>query len=148
MVEPDLAAIINNYKVIAIVGMSDTIGKPSYRVGAYLKQHNYQILPVNPEIKKVFGLKSHKSLLDIPREIAKTIEVVVIFRKDEDVPAIVEQAIQLRQKYGRLCVVWMQLGIKEESSAEAARKAGIVVVMDKCLMVERRHLTQKPDEHD
>lgn len=147
MVEPDIAAIINNYKVIAIVGMSDTIGKPSHRVGAYLKQHGYQIVPVNPTIGKVFGLKSFKSLLDIPEKIAKIIEVVDIFRKPEDVPPVVEQAIKLRQKYGRLCVIWMQLGIKNEEAAEKALSAGLVVVMDKCFMVERRHLTEKPEEY-
>ncbi len=147
MVEADIAAIINNYKVIAIVGMSDTIGKPSHRVGAYLKQHGYQIIPVNPTIEKVFGLKSYKTLVDIPEKIAKTIEVVDIFRKPEDVLPIVEQAIQLRQKYGQLRVVWMQLGIKSEVAAEKAINSGLVVVMDKCLMVERRHLTEKPEEY-
>jgi predicted CoA-binding protein len=126
--------------------MSNTIGKPSHRVGAYLKQHGYQIIPVNPTLDKVFGLKSYKSLLDIPKEIAKTIEVVNIFRKAEDVPPVVEQAIQLHQKYGRLCVVWMQLGIVNEAAAEITRNAGLVVVMDKCLMVERRHLTEKTQD--
>jgi len=147
MVEADIPAIINNYKVIAIVGMSDTIGKPSHRVGAYLKQHGYQIVPVNPTIEKVFGLKSYKTLIDIPEKIAKTIEVVDIFRKPEEVLPVVEQAIQLRQKYGQLRVVWMQLGIKNELAAEKAINAGLIVVMDKCLMIERRHLTEKPEEY-
>jgi predicted CoA-binding protein len=146
MAEPDVAPIINNYKVIAIVGMSDTVGKPSHRVGAYLKQHGYQIVPINPTIDKVFGAKSYRSLLDIPEHVAKTIEVVDVFRKPEDVPPIIDQAIQLRQKYGRLAVVWMQLGIKNEQAADVARKAGLTVVMDKCIMAERRHLTEKPQE--
>ncbi len=146
MAELDVASIINNFKVIAIVGMSDTVGKPSHRVGAYLKQHGYQIIPVNPTIDKVFGIKSYRGLLDIPEHIAKTIEVVDLFRKPDDVPPVVDQAIQLRQKYGRLAVVWMQLGIKNEQAAERARKAGLTVVMDKCMMVERRHLTEKPQE--
>jgi predicted CoA-binding protein len=144
MVEADVKSVINNYKVIVIVGISNTIGKPSHRVGAYLKQHGYQIVPVNPTIERVFGLKSYKSLIDIPERIAKTVEVVDVFRKAEDVPTVVEQAIQLRKKYGRLCVIWMQLGIVNETAAEIARKAGLVVVMDKCIMVERRHLTEKP----
>jgi predicted CoA-binding protein len=146
MAEPDVGAIINNYKVIAIVGMSETIGKPSHRVGAYLKQHGYEIIPVNPTIHKVFGLKSYKTLLDIPEKIAKSIEVVDIFRKAQDVPPIVEQAIQLKQKYGRLCVIWMQFGIKNETAAASARKAGLVVIMDKCMMAERRHLIE-PSEN-
>ena len=74
-------------------------------------------------------------------EIQKTIEIVDIFRRPEDVPPIVEQAIELKAMIGRSFVVWMQLGIVNEQAAEAARKAGLIVVMDKCLMIEHQHLT-------
>ena len=105
-------------------------------MAAYLKQHGYRIIPVNPTITGVFGEKSYKSLLDIPEDIARTIDVVDIFRKSEDVPPIVEQAIKLREKFGKPFVVWMQLGIINEKAAAAARQAGLTVVMDKCLMKE------------
>jgi len=89
---------------------------------------------------KFLAKKSYKNLLDIPPEIQKTIEIVDIFRPAKDVPLIVEQAIKLRALYGKPFVVWMQLGIVNEQTAEAARRAGLIVVMDKCLMVEHHRL--------
>jgi len=131
---------ILKYKVIAVVGLSKEPGKDSHRVSAYLKQHGYRIIPVNPFADEVLGEKSYKNLLDIPPEIQKTIEIVDIFRPAKDVPPIVEQAIKLRALYGKPFVVWMQLGIVNEQTAEAARRAGLIVVMDKCLMVEHHRL--------
>ncbi len=139
MSQTEVTEILGKYRVIAVVGASDQIGKPSHKVTAYLKKHGYQIIPVNPNIDRLFGEKSYKSLLDIPEKIQKTIDVVDIFRKSEDVPLIVEQAIQLKQRFGRPFVVWMQLGIVNEQAALAARRAGLVVVMDKCLMKEHIH---------
>ncbi len=139
MSEAEIKDILEKYRVIAVVGASDQIGKPSHRVTAYLKQHGYQIIPVNPNIDKLFGEKSYPSLLDIPEKIQKTIDVVDIFRKSEDVPPIVEQSIELKRKVGRPFVVWMQLHIVNEAAAEAARQAGLVVVMDKCMMAEHLH---------
>jgi predicted CoA-binding protein len=139
MSESEVTEILNKYKVIAVVGLSDHLGKPSHRVAAYLKQHGYKIIPVNPTIEEALCEKSYKSLLEIPEDIQKTIEVVDIFRKSEDVPPIVEQAIQLKQKHGRPYVVWMQLDIVNEQAAQAARQAGLEVVMDKCLMKEHLH---------
>ncbi len=132
--------ILKKYKVIAVVGLSKEPEKDSHRVSAYLKQHGYRIIPVNPFADEVLGEKSYKSLLDIPPEIQKTIEIVDIFRPSKDVPPIVEQAIKLKQFYGKPFVVWMQLGIVNEAAAEAARRAGLIVVMDKCLMVEHHRL--------
>jgi len=77
-----------------VVGLSRDSGKDSHRVSAYLKQHGFHIIPVNPFADEVLGEKSYKSLLDIPPEIQRTIEVVDVFRPSEDVPAIVEQAIK------------------------------------------------------
>lgn len=142
MSQDEIKQILTNYKVVAIVGMSDSIDKHSYRVGAYLKRHGYQIIPVNPTIDKVLGCKSYRNLLDIPERIQRTIEVVNIFRKAEDVPPIVEQAIKLKARFGRLCVIWMQVGIVNEEAAQSALQAGLSVVMDKCIMAEHRCLTK------
>lgn len=142
MSQDEIKQILTTYKVIAIVGMSDTIGKHSYRVGAYLKRHGYQIIPVNPTIDKVLGCKSYRTLLDIPERIQKSIEVVNIFRKPEDVPPIVEQAVKLKAWFGRICVVWMQVGIVNEKAAQTALEAGLAVVMDKCIMAEHHRLTK------
>ena len=139
MSEKEISEILNKYKVIAVVGLSDQLGQSQPSSSAYLKQHGYRIIPVNPIINEVLGEKSYKSLLDIPVEIQKTIDVVDIFRKSEDVPPIVEQAIKLKASVGRPFVVWMQLGIVNEEAAEAARQAGLIVVMDKCLMIEHLH---------
>lgn len=128
--------ILTKYKTVAVVGLSREPDKDSYRVSAYLKAHGFHIVPVNPFAEEVLGEKSYKSLLDIPPEIQKTIEVVDIFRPAKDVPSIVEQAIKLKEMYGNVSVIWMQLGIINEQAAEAAKKAGLTVVMNKCMMIE------------
>ena len=115
MGQNQIKEILKKYKVIAVVGLSKEPGKDSHRVSAYLKQHGYHIIPVNPFADEVLGEKSYKSLLDIPPEIQKTIEIVDIFRPSKDVPPIVEQAIKLKQFYGKPFVVWMQLGIVNEA---------------------------------
>jgi predicted CoA-binding protein len=138
--EEQIKEILTKYKTIAVVGLSNTIGKPSHRVAAYLKQHGYCIIPVNPTIDEALGSKSYNSLLEIPPEIAKNIELVEVFRKSQDVPSVVEQAIELKKRYGQPFVVWMQLEIKNEVAAKAARQAGLIVVMDKCMMKEHLHL--------
>ncbi len=140
MGEDQIKDLLKKYKVIAVVGLSKELEKDSHRVSAYLKQHGYRIVPVNPFADEVLDEKSYPSLLDIPPEIQKTIEIVNIFRPAKDVPPIVEQAIKLKQIYGKPFVVWMQLGIVNEQAAEAARRAGLIVVMDKCLMIEHHRL--------
>ena len=132
--------ILANYKTVAVVGLSRDPSKPSYLVGAYLKKHGFHIVPINPSADEILGEKSYKSLLDMPTEIQKTIEIVDIFRPPEEVPPVVEQAIQLKKMYGRPRVVWMQLGIVNEQAAASARKAGLTVVMDKCMMQEHNRL--------
>lgn len=140
MSELEIRDILEKSKTIAVVGLSKELGKASHRVSAYLQQHGYRIIPVNPFATKVLGEKSYNSLLDIPLEIQKTIDIVDVFRRSEDVPPIVEQTIQLKVKFGKPSVVWMQLGIINEQAAEVARRAGLIVVMNKCLMVEHRRL--------
>ena len=128
------------YKTVVVVGLSRDSSKDSYRVAEYLKNHGFRIIPVNPFVDEVLGEKSYKSLLDMPAETQKTVEIVDIFRPSADVPSIVEQVIQLKRLYGVPFVVWMQLGIINEQAAEMARKAGLIVLMDKCMMREHRRL--------
>ena len=141
MSQDQIREILEKYKVIAVVGLSNDPEKVSYKVSAYMQQHGYRIIPVNPFVEEVLGEKCYKSLMDIPVEIQRTLEVVDIFRKTEDVPPIVEQAIELKMRVGRPFVVWMQFGIVNEQAAEPARRAGLVIVMDKCLMIEHHDLT-------
>lgn len=140
MSQDKIREILEKYKVIAVVGLSKDPEKGSYKVSAYMQQHGYRIIPVNPFVDEVLGENCYKSLLDIPVEIQRTLEVVDVFRKAEDVPPIVEQAIELKTRVDRPFVVWMQLGIINEQAAEAARHSGLVVVMDKCLMTEHHHI--------
>jgi hypothetical protein len=133
--------IMQKYRIIAVVGLSADEEKPSHAVAAYMKQQGYRIIPVNPFVEEVLGEKSFKSLVDMPAEIQKTIEIVDIFRRPEDVLPIVEQAAELKQASGKPFVVWMQVGIVNLEAAEKARKAGLVVVMDRCLMVEHKNLS-------
>ena len=122
------------------MGLSREPDKDSYRVATYLKKQGFRIVPVNPLADEILGEKSYTSLLDIPVEIQKTLDVVDVFRPAKDAPAIVEQAVKLKAKHGKPRAVWMQLGIVNAQAAETAKKAGLTVVMDKCMMVEHRRL--------
>jgi hypothetical protein len=138
--DESIKEILMRYKTVAVVGLSRDSSKDSYRVAEYLKNHGFRIIPVNPFVDEVLGEKSYKSLLDMPAETQKTVEIVDIFRPSADVSSIVDQVIQLKRLYGVPFVVWMQLGIINEPAAEMARKAGLIVLMDKCMMREHRRL--------
>lgn len=123
--------IVRQARTIAVVGLSPNPERPSYEVASYLKSQGYRIVPVNPTVAEVLGEKSYPDLKSIPEPV----DVVDIFRRPEDVPPIVEQAIAIGAK-----AVWMQLGVVNEEAAHRARQAGLGVVMDRCLMVEHRRL--------
>lgn len=128
----EIGDILNNYRVIAVVGLSPDPGRPSYQVAQYLQQHGYRIIPINPSCTEVLGEICYPSLKDIPFPV----EVVDIFRKKEAIPAIVAEAIDIKAK-----AVWMQLGLAEPESARRAQEAGLKVVMDRCMKVEHAHLS-------
>lgn len=126
--------ILKQIRTVAVVGLSDNPERPSHTVAKYLKEQGYHIIPVNPQIKEVLGEISYPDLLSIPEPV----DVVDIFRRPEDVPPIVDQAIKIGAK-----VVWMQEGIINEEAATRARKNGLTVVMDRCMLKEHRKLSQK-----
>lgn len=140
MSQNEIKKILTKCKTIAVVGLSREPDKDSYRVSAYLKKHGFRIVPVNPFADEILGEKNYKSLLEIPVEIQKTIDVIDVFRPAKDAPAIVEQAVKLKARHGRPRVVWMQLGIVNAQAAETAKKAGLTVVIDKCMMMEYQRL--------
>ena len=121
------------------MGLSRDPAKASYRVAQYLQSVGYRVIPVNPFVDHVLGETAYKSLLDVP----ETIDIVDIFRSSEAVPAIVEEAIQLKNKLGSPKVIWMQLGIVNQEAAERAKKAGFMVVMDRCMMIEHKRLSME-----
>jgi len=135
----EIKSILERYKTVAVVGLSKDPAKDSHRVAKYLKTKGYHIIPVNPSADVILGEKCYKSLLDVP----EIMEIVNIFRPAEDVPPIVDQAIELKRRLGNPRVVWMQLGIVNEGAAKRAREAGLAVVMDKCMMIERKRLSRK-----
>jgi predicted CoA-binding protein len=126
--------ILNEFFTVAIVGASPNPEKPSYRVFDYLAHHGFHVIPVNPNAQQILGHISYDSLLSIPEKV----EVVDIFRSSEEVMPVVEEAIRIGAK-----AVWMQEGIINEEAAARARKAGLLVVMDKCIMKEHKRCIQK-----
>jgi uncharacterized protein len=135
MTQPDpIGELLQRARTIAVVGLSDNPLRPSYGVSAYMQSHGYRIIPVNPQIESCLGEKAYASLLDIPeKDIPEKIDIVNIFRRPEYVEEIVDQAIQLK-----VPAVWMQEEVIHEKAAEKARKAGIFVVMDRCILKEHR----------
>jgi predicted CoA-binding protein len=128
--QPDpIADLLKRSKTIAVVGLSNSPLRPSHGVSAYLQTNGYRIIPVNPEIKGALGEKAYASLLDVPEKI----DIVDIFRRPEFVEEVVDQAIQLK-----VPAIWMQEEVINEKAAEKARKAGIFVVMDHCILKEHK----------
>lgn len=119
-------------KTIAVVGLSDKPERYSYHVAKYLRKQGLKIIPVNPNINTVFGLKSFKSLKDIKEPV----DVVDIFRKSEFVEPIVDEAIKIGAK-----TIWMQEGVINEKAAAKARAAGLTVIMNMCMMKEHKKST-------
>ena len=123
-----------NSRTIAVIGLSEDPAKPSHYVSAYMQQQGYKLYPINPSIPEVLGEKSYASLSDLPIKP----EIVDVFRLPKFIPAIVEEMIQLG-----LPNLWVQQGIINHEAADRAEAAGINVVMDRCIMVEHRHLAPR-----
>lgn len=137
-----LKQILSKFRIVAIVGLSRDPSKDSYQVAEYLKKHGFKIVPVNPFVEEVLGEKSYRSLLEMPADVQKSLEIVDIFRPSADVPTIVDQAVQLRRQYGVPHVIWMQLGITNKEAAEKAQEAGLTVVMNRCMKIEHHSLIE------
>ncbi len=128
---PDKKTILEQVKVIAVVGLSRRESRPGYYVPAYMHAAGYRIIPVNPYLEEALGEKAYPDLLSIPEPV----DMVVIFRRSEDVPPVVDEAIEIGAK-----VVWMQLGIINEEAAAKARAAGLQVVMNSCIKIDHQRL--------
>lgn len=144
--DDDLRKILKKYKTVAVIGLSKDPSKDSHRVAEYLKNHGFRIVPINPSANEILDEKSYKNLLDMPVEIQKSLEIVDIFRPSPEVLPIVEQVVHLKKSHGVPYVVWMQLGIVDEQAAEIARRAGLTVLMNKCIMQEHRRLFAGDEE--
>lgn len=122
-----ITTLLERYKTLAVVGLSSKTARPSFGVAAYMKVHGYRIVPVNPNETFVLGEKAYRSLDEVPEPV----DVVVVFRRSEYVPDVVEGAIRKGAK-----VVWMQEGVMHEDAARRAREAGLAVIQDRCILKE------------
>jgi predicted CoA-binding protein len=126
-----LRRILGQSRTIAVVGLSANWYRPSYFAAKYMIDHGYTVIPVNPAYPEVLGQKCYSSLRDIPRKV----DIVDCFRRAEDIPAIVDEAIGIGAR-----VLWMQLGVIHPEAARKAEAAGLEVVMDRCVKIEYARL--------
>ena len=127
--DDEIGKLLTSSKTIAVVGLSDSPLRPSHGVAAYMQTHGYRIIPVNPTIKGALGEKAVGALSDVKERI----DIVDVFRRSDAIPEVVDEAIRLK-----VPAIWMQEGVIHEAAAEKAKKAGIFVVMDRCILKEHR----------
>ena len=130
----EMEALLRRAKTVAVLGLSDTPGKPSHHVASELQKFGYRIVPVNPAAQMILGERAWPDLESAMKN-AGPIDVVDVFRKPEAVPAIVDDAIRLGVK-----ALWLQEGVVTPEAAQKAKDAGIFTVMDRCMFKERRKL--------
>lgn len=123
--------ILKTTRTIAVVGLSDKSDRESYQVAAYLQMAGYRIIPVNPRVQEVLGEQAYSDLRQVPEKV----DVVQVFRRSEDVPPIVDDAIAIGAR-----VVWMQVGIEHPEAGRKAEAAGLRVVMNACMRSAHRTL--------
>lgn len=126
-----LRELIENAKVVAVIGHSANPKRASYRVSNYLRDEGYKIIPVNPSIETIDGKKSYNALKDIPEHI----DIVQVFRPPQHLLGVVEESIEIGAG-----AVWGQFGVEDEAAASVAKKANMPIVMDRCLKVEHKRL--------
>ncbi|MEW5974748.1 MAG: CoA-binding protein [Acidobacteriota bacterium] len=125
----DFKQILLSARNIAVVGLSNKPTRPSHGVSAFMQAQGYRIIPINPAYLEVLGERCYPSLLEVPKAVS--IDTVNVFRRREAVPLIVQQAIQVGAQG-----IWMQEGVAHEGAAEEAARAGLWVVMDRCILKE------------
>ncbi len=134
----DPKEVLAKYRVVAVVGASKNPEKDANTVPAYLMEHGYTIIPINPTAQKILGRKAYPSLGSLPPEVASSVEVVDVFRPSEELPEIARQVSEMKRKYGRPFVFWAQLGLDSEEARKILDDAGIDYVMDACMRVVHR----------
>lgn len=123
--------LLSQSKTIAVVGLSDKPHRDSYKVAQYLQEQGYRIIPVHPRVKEVLGEQAYKNLAEIPAQV----DIVNVFRKSEETPAVAQASIALKPQ-----AVWLQLGIVNEEAAKIVTEAELQFVQDRCIKVEHARL--------
>jgi len=129
--DPELREILG-METIAVVGCSSTPGKDAHEIPKYMREHGYEVIPVNPYADEIFGWKAYDSLADVEEDV----DIVDVFRPSEEVAGIVDEALERDD----VNVIWTQLGIADDEAADRAEAAGKRVVQDRCLKVEHGRL--------
>lgn len=131
MLDPKIAELLKDSRTIAVVGLSHKKWRASHGVSGFMQRQGYRIIPVNPHETEVLGEKAYSELGEVPEKV----DIVNIFRRSEFVPEIVETAIRIGAR-----AIWMQEGVVHEEAAHRAKEAGLLVVMDRCILKEHRKL--------
>ncbi len=127
----DIESLLRESRTLAVVGLSSKRFRPSYGVSQYMQSRGYRVIPVNPHESEVLGEPSYPALESVPVRV----DIVNVFRRSEFVAEIVDSAIRIGAR-----AVWMQEGVSDEAAASRARAAGLVVVMDRCILKEHQRL--------
>ena len=133
MKDEEIKSLLSAYKTVAVVGISPELDRPSHVVASYLQSKGYKIIPVRPDGEVILGERVYQSLREIPKDVV--VDIVDVFRKPEEVLPIVEEAVERGAK-----MVWMQEGVVNQGAAAKAEKAGLKVVMDRCIKKEHQRL--------
>ena len=131
----NIAHILKNCRTVAVVGLSPKPHRDSHEIASYMQRHGWRIIPINPaaQVAEILGEKVYPSLIEAAKHVQ--IDLVDVFRNSADVPPVADEAIAIGAK-----ALWLQLGIEHAAAAEKARAAGLMVVQNRCLLVEHRRL--------
>jgi uncharacterized protein len=125
--------VLERCKTVAVVGASKNPEKEAYTVPRYLKEHGYRIVPVNPTATEILGERAYPSLLDLPEELGRAVDVVEVFRPSGELPRVALQAAEMKKRYGRPLFFWAQQGLESEEAKRILESNGIQYVMDACM---------------
>ena len=129
----DISHILKNCRTVAVVGLSPKPHRDSHEIASYMQRHGWRIVPINPaaQVAEILGEKVYPNLIEAAKH--EQIDLVDVFRNSADVPPVADEAIAIGAK-----ALWLQLGIEHAGAAEKARAAGLIVVQNRCLLVEHR----------
>jgi uncharacterized protein len=127
--------VMRTCKVIAVVGASKNPEKDAHSIPAYLREHGYRVVPINPAADEIFGERAFPSLASMPEQLAKEVEVIEVFRPSEELPQVARQVVELSKRYGKSYVFWSQAGLENDEAKEILTAGGIPYVMNACMRV-------------
>jgi uncharacterized protein len=127
--------VMRDIKTIAVVGASKNPEEDAHLVPAFLKEHGYRVIPINPSSPEIFGEKTFPNLLALPAEVASQVDAVEVFRPAEELPEVARQVVELAKRSSKKYVFWAQAGLESEEAKKILGDAGISYVMDACMRV-------------